>query len=373
VAAADKAAARHGGDTVIDMARDTNGLPTLGAIARVAGVSISTVSKVLNGRPDVAPDTRRRVADLLDQAGYRTAGGQDTRRRAQGTLIEVVANRLDEIPTSKLLRAVCLEASARGAGVIVTDVEPDDRRSGGYRCPPRRWLDAMSLRGAEAVISLLLDFSDGQWEYFEAHAIAACTIGTLETRQLEVRGCAVQVDERAFGAAAARHLLGLGHTRVAVVAGPVRVAADTRLVQGFREAMLARGLRTPDEYVLRISPAEGDIHSATLGLLALRTPPTAIVFANGRTALVGRNALTSAGLRVPRDVSLICCDGLPGLSSSTPYPPLTTLVQPLGEMARAAIDLALTGQRDVRVVDVPPHLLSHGSTAAPPLFGPLGQ
>ena len=151
-------------------------------------MSVSTVSKVLNGRPDVAPRTRARVADLLARAGYSEVG---IRRDGARNLVEVVANRLDDRLTSKLLRAVCLEASARGVGVVVTDVEPEAGRAG--RHPPRRWLDAMDRRGAGAVISLLMEFSAAQLSYFEARGIMARTLAADE-RDLD------RIDELARGA-----------------------------------------------------------------------------------------------------------------------------------------------------------------------------
>lgn len=150
-------------------------LPKLQAVARAAGVSVSTVSKVLNGRPDVAPATRTRVAELLAGAGYPDVG---SRRGVAGNLVEVVANRLDDRLTSKLLRAVCLEAYGRGMGVVVTDAASVTGRPG--RHPPRGWLDAVDARGAGAVISLLMEFSDAQLSYFEAHGVSACTISADE-------------------------------------------------------------------------------------------------------------------------------------------------------------------------------------------------
>ena len=154
--------------------------PKLQAVARVAGVSVSTVSKVLNGRPDVAPATRTRVAELLGRAGYPDVGGRGGRgggRGRAGELVEVVVNRLDDSSTSKLLRAVCLEAHHRGTGVVVTDVEAAEGRVGH---PPRSWLDALDARGAKAVIGLLVEFSQAQLSYFEFQGIPACVLRTDE-------------------------------------------------------------------------------------------------------------------------------------------------------------------------------------------------
>ncbi|MBR7828868.1 LacI family DNA-binding transcriptional regulator [Actinospica sp. MGRD01-02] len=341
------------------MAQSTSRPPTLGAVARIAGVSISTVSKVLNGRPDVAPDTRVRVAALLGRAGYPIADGQAVRRRETGGLVEVVANRLDGPTTSRLLRAVCLEACARGFGVVVTDVEPDGGPSG--RRPPRRWLEAMSARSAGAVISLLLEFSDAQLAYFDAHAIAACAVGAGRP---QARECAVLVDERTRGHTAVRHLLDLGHTRIAVVAGPANVPGQQRLVDGCIDALQAAEVRTDDEYVLRIGRTAEDYSRAALGLLSLRTPPTAIAFADHCAALGACAAFASKGLRIPGDISVICCDGLQYERANATDPPLTRLVQPLDEMARAAMDL-MSAHRAAAVLDVPARLVVRGSTAAP--------
>jgi DNA-binding LacI/PurR family transcriptional regulator len=280
-------------------------------------VSVSTVSKVLNGRPDVAPATRTRVADLLGRAGYPEVGGRGARRSGVGNLVEVVAHRLDDTLTSKLLRAVCLEADHRGLGVVVTDAESAAGRAG--RHPPRRWLDAMDARGAGAVISLLMDFSDAQLSYFAAHGVIAC---------------ALHMDERDLGRVAVRHLLDLGHLRIAVVAGP----PHQQVAQGCREALLGAGVDDQE-----------------------RTPPSAIVFADDDAARAGCAAIAETGLRVPGDVSVICC----GADSSEPDLPVTTVVPPLDEMARAALDLVSGDRQGATVLALPPRLVERGSTAAP--------
>ncbi|MBW8799896.1 MAG: LacI family DNA-binding transcriptional regulator [Streptomyces sp.] len=347
------------------MAKGSAGLPKLRAVARAAGVSISTVSKVLNGRPDVAPQTRMRVADLLGRAGYPVVGGRGARRAGAagaGNLVEVVASRLDDAVTSKLLRAVCLEAYVRGVGVIVSDVEPVRRRAGS--CPPRKWLDAMDARGAAAVISLLLEFSDAQLAYFDVRGVAACTVGAGEPRRGER---AVRVDERDRGRVAVRHLLDLGHVRIALVAGPERLPAHTRLVQGWRETLFEAGVRAPREYLVRVSGL-GDGRRAALELLALPTPPTAVVFADDHTNYAGGAAITATGLRIPHDISVLCCT-VPGAGSKVPDSQVTTLVQPWDEMARAAMDLVSGDDPGVRVIAVPPRIVERDSTAAPRLPG----
>lgn len=281
-------------------------------------MSVSTVSKVLNGRPDVAPATRTRVADLLGQAGYPGVGGRGGRRAGAGragNLVEVVANRLDEAVTAQLLRAVCLEADVRGMGVVVTDAESAHGRAG--RRPPRRWLDAMDARGTGAVISLLMEFSEAQLEYFEAHGVTAC---------------ALQMDERDLGHAAVRHLLDLGHVRIAVDAG----GEHARMAQGCREALAEAGAGADDP--------EG-------------TQPSAVVFADGRAARTGCAAIEVAGLSVPHDVSVICC-GLPDV-------PLTAMVPPLDELARAALDLVSGEYQGPTSIAGSPLLVDRGSTAPP--------
>lgn len=278
-------------------------------------MSVSTVSKVLNGRPDVAPATRTRVAELLDRAGYPDVGARGGRRGGAGSLVEVVVDWLDDTLTTELLRAVCLEAYGRGMGVVVTDVESAAGRVGH---PPRRWLDALDARGAEAVISLLMEFSDAQLSYFEAHGVTACTVRT---------------DERDLGRVAVRHLLGLGHTGIALVGG----AAREPVLQGCRETL--HEMHAPEH-----------------------TPPSAVVFAGDDAARAGWAAIAATGLRVPHDVSVICC-GADEL-------PVTSVVQPWDDMARAALDAVSGEHRATTVVAVPPRLVDRGSTAAPRLPSP---
>jgi LacI family transcriptional regulator len=296
--------------------------PKLQAVARAAGVSVSTVSKVLNGRPDVAPATRTRVAELLGRAGYPDVGGRGGRggrRGRAGELVEVVVNRLDDTSTSKLLRAVCLEAYRRGMGVVVTDVEAAAGRAGH---PPRSWLDVLDARGAKAVVGLLVEFSQAQLSYFESQGVPACTL---------------RMDEGDLGRVAAGHLLDLGHLRIAVVAGP----AHERMVQACRETVSEAGADVP----------EG-------------TSPSAVVFSADDAARASVATIVAEGLQVPRDVSVICCADS---GAGEPDWPVTTVVQPWDVMARVALDSVSAGQAGHTVVTVPPRLVDRGSTAPPRL------
>lgn len=138
---------------------------------------------------------------------------------------------------------------------------------------------------------------------------------------------------------ATEHLLRLGHRRIATVAGNPRVLPAQERLAGFHDAMNAAGLTVADAYVrtggFSFDESERDMRE----LLALPQPPTAVVFASDKGALGGYKAATTAGLRIPEDLSVVGFDDTTPAASATP--PLTTVRQPVSQMVRLAIDTVM--------------------------------
>ncbi|MCH7232429.1 substrate-binding domain-containing protein [Glycomyces sp. L485] len=301
----------------------------LAVIAREVGVSVSTVSKVVNGRADVAADTRSRVRAALRRNAYPMPSSPARSAKVGSALLDVVIHELDSAWSSTLLSGVDRAAAERGLNLVVSTAQIDQSRP----TPPRRWLDQVAARGTSGVLGIMVDFTEAQVDYLRDTEIPSVVIdpATEQDRALTT----VHLSNRDSEYRLTEHLIELGHKDIAVVIGnPSSLPAQERL-DGFRAAMRAAGLPLRPEWC-----REGAFHRpaaqrAMTDLLSLPNPPTAVVFASDKGALGGIAAAGLLGLRVPEDVSVTGFDDIPDAGDSVPA--LTTVRQPVEAMVEAAL------------------------------------
>lgn len=333
---------------------------TIADIAREAGVSVPTVSKVLNGHDQVAAGTRERVEELLTQHRY-------LRRRAKPAravgLIDLVVNELDSPWGMEIIRGVEEVAHRAGAGVVVSAVH-------GRAADARRWLDNLSTRGSDGVILAVTELDPQRAKQFDALGIAQVVVDPVGNPAPGVPS--IGATNWAGGMAATEHLLELGHRRIGVLGGPPGVLCARARLDGYRAALDRHGVPYDPDLV-----RPGDFHyptgfTGTNELLALAEPPTALFAASDMQALGGYEALRQAGLRVGADVSVVGFDDISPAAWSSP--PLTTVRQPLSEMAAMAARVLLEGPTEVMHgttrVELATRLITRESTAAPPASSP---
>ncbi|CAL9313630.1 LacI family DNA-binding transcriptional regulator [Streptomyces sp. SudanB25_2051] len=217
--------------------------PTLAVVAREAGVSVPTASKVVNGRDDVAPETRRRVTEVLDRLGY-------VRRRRSGPtgphgMVDLVVSALDGAGAA-VVRGVERAAHAEGLEVVVS----------AGRHVGRDRLDRLAARGTAGVLFHGDVPSGAQAAWLARHRVPYVLVDPV--REPPPGTPWVGAADRMGGHAAAAHLLGLGHERIAVVAGPAPGRAESAWLAGWREAIAAAGLRVRPDYVWGPGPDGGD-------------------------------------------------------------------------------------------------------------------
>jgi DNA-binding LacI/PurR family transcriptional regulator len=333
--------------------------PTLAVVAREAGVSVPTASKVVNGREDVAPETRRRVTEALDRLGY------VRRPRFEATkipgLVDLVVHSLESSWSGAVLHGV--EGAAHDAGLEVVVSAGLARPRGAL--PERGWLDKLTTRGSSGVLFNLAELTPSQYAWLGRHRIPFVLIDPV----LEPPPGVVSVGAANWngGVTAAEHLLSLGHERIAVIAGHRRRMCSSGRVAGYRSALVAAGVRQRPEYVRYGSFDESVAHRRMLELLDLPEPPTAVFVCSDRMALGACRALAERGLRVPDDMSVIGFDDLP--ESRWASPPLTTVRQPLSEMAATALRLLvrmMAGERPEGTrTELSTRLVERASTAPP--------
>ncbi|MFS8197446.1 LacI family DNA-binding transcriptional regulator [Streptomyces sp. CWNU-52B] len=303
--------------------------PTLAVVAREAGVSVPTASKVVNGREDVAPETRRRVTEALDRLGYVRRPRFDA-VKSPG-LVDLVVHSLESSWSGAILHGV--EQAAHDAGLeVVVSVGPAPARGGR---PERDWLDKLATRGSSGALFNLAELTASQYAWLEQHRVPFVLIDPALEPPAGV--ASVGAANWQGGVTATEHLLSLGHRRIAVIAGYRRRMCSAARVAGYRSALAAAGLRHRPEYLRYGSFDEVSARGRMLELLELPEPPTAVFVCSDRMALGAYRAIAERGLSVPGEVSVVGFDDLPEARWASPG--LTTVRQPLSEMSAAALRL----------------------------------
>jgi LacI family transcriptional regulator len=298
---------------------------TLAAIAAEAGVSLPTVSKVVNGRPDVAPATRARVEQLLDQHQYSRNG---LRRHRRSGLVDVVFAGLDSPWAVEILRGIEEWGAAHETAVAVSSV-----RHGSAR--PASWTSALASHHTDGVILVTSKLTDAQLGQLRSAAIPLVVIDPANTPPPDIPS--VGATNWAGGLAATEHLLSLGHRRVAAITGPADYLCSLARVDGYRSALERAGV-TFEAALVRYGDFqhEGGFARA-VELLELPEPPTAIFAGSDQQAFGVYEAARQRGLRIPEDLSVVGFDDLPVARWASP--PLTTVRQPLTEMGTTAAQM----------------------------------
>jgi DNA-binding LacI/PurR family transcriptional regulator len=333
--------------------------PTLAVVAREAGVSVPTASKVVNGREDVAPETRRRVTEALDRLGY-------VRRPRLGAaapgLVDLVVQSLDSSRVGAVLHGVAEAAGDAGLEVVLS-AGPHLRRAGDRT--EDGWLDRLSARGSSGVLFHLAELTPAQYAWLEQRRVPYVLIDPV----LEPPPGAVSVGAANWqgGISATEHLLALGHERIAVIGGRRHSVCGGARIAGYRSAMAAAGVAVRPRYVRYAGFDPAVARRRMLELLDLDEPPTAVFACSDRMALGVYEAAAERGLRVPEELSVVGFDDLPEARWATPG--LTTVRQPLSEMAGTALRLLVRLRSGDRVegtrTELSTRLVRRGSTGAP--------
>ncbi|MER6748732.1 LacI family DNA-binding transcriptional regulator [Streptomyces fungicidicus] len=332
---------------------EVNGRVTLAAVAKEAGVSMPTVSKVLNGRSDVSRATRATVERLLELHGYR----RRSRPASRAPLIELVFHELDSIWAMELIRGVESVARENRATVVLTE-------SGTRHAPAPDWLPGVLRRRPLGVVLVFSTLPGEVRRRLGAAAIPFVVIDPAGDPDPDV--ASVGSANWAGGLAATRHLIDQRHRRIAIITGPEDMLCSLARLDGYRSAMAMAGLEA-DPRLSRF----GDFHvrggfAHAMDLLEGPDRPTAIFAGSDLQALGVLEAARVRGLRVPRDLSVVGYDDVPLAQWSSP--PLTTVHQPLRHMAEEAARMLLRPDDPgtaAHRVELATHLVVRQSTAPP--------
>jgi LacI family transcriptional regulator/LacI family xylobiose transport system transcriptional regulator len=328
---------------------------TIALIAEQAGVSVPTVSKVVNGRPEVAPDTRRRVERLLHEHGYR-------RRTGQGDgpvgLVDLVFAEIESPWAMEIIRGAETAAREAEAAVVVSVLHT-------HSGPGRDWLDRIAARRTDGVVLVASRLTRRQHGQLLARSIPFVIVDPEGEPAPDV--ASVGATNWHGGLAATRHLLELGHRRIGMIGGPAEMLCSRARIDGYRAALETAGVPVDPELIRYGDFLVNSGHLFGKEFLELPDPPTAIFAGSDMQAFGVFEAARRAGLRVPDDLSVVGFDDLPLARSA--WPPLTTVRQPLEEMAalatRMALDISRGETPETRRVELATDLLIRDSTVPP--------
>jgi DNA-binding LacI/PurR family transcriptional regulator len=313
----------------VDAARGAGRRATIRDVATHAGVSHQTVSRVINGSPNVATETRERVLATITELGYvpsPMARGLISNRTHS---IGIVAEDISDQTFARWVAGAERAARARGFYLMIGSVEPEDDERGYLRLMLERRVEGLLLARPHAALDT------GDIERLSNAGVPIVSIGSSR-----VPGIVVDVDNRQGGYDATRHLLEQGHRAIATVVGPAEWPSSDARHEGYREALAEAGVA----YDPALVEQAGDWglesgRAAAARLCAKRAKFTALFAHSDLIALGAIRELRLAGQAVPRDVSVVGYDDLP----VAPYmdPPLTTVHQPMEELGALAATLLL--------------------------------
>lgn len=295
-------------------------------VARAAGVSLQTVSRVANGEANVVDDKRERVLAAMRELEYRPNSAARAMRRGAFRTVGVVYHSMHSVGTHRSLEEISERAAEQGYG---TAIMPVGAASG--RAANGAFTRLVEMAVDVAIVVFPSPFGTGNSLEIPT-SLPVVVLGPPQGSGAS----SVDFDQESAARLVVEHLLDLGHPTVHHIAGPVESFAARGRVETWRRILQERGLRVPDVRQGDWSAASG--YEQTKRILADETP-TAIYAGNDQMALGAYRALAEAGLRVPEDVSVVGCDD--NDEASMYAPPLTTVAQDWANLGEVALRTAL--------------------------------
>ncbi len=351
-------------------ARESRRRATVTDVARVAGVSTATVSRVLNRNYPVAAATRERVEEAMRELGYVVNAHARALAGVSGRTVGIIVNELIDPFYAYIARGVEREASLGGRLCLVCCAQGDPKRELAF-------IELMHERRADAVIVVGGSVADRTYtaelarraQELDASGskLVLCGRPALGEQALSA---AVEYDNEGGAFAVTDHLLTQGHERILYLGGAPGLSTSRDRLAGYRRALHQRGIaRDPElEQLESFSRAFG--HRRTAELLKDGPDFTAVFAANDNVATGVAQALEEAGVRVPQDMSLVGYDDIPVAQQLRPR--LTTVHIPLEEMGRQAVRLAVSSDDEdnwreptTGVIRLGTHLVVRDSVAPP--------
>lgn len=331
---------------------------TIYDIAQAAGVSIATVSHVLNGKGKISKERREQIIRIMDEMNYKPsaiASAMTSKRTyTLGLLVPDISNPF----FAEIARAVEDEGQRLGYSVFICSTDNKDEKTARYA----------ALLRQKSVDGVIVGTGLSELAALDPLLRKSIPVAFI-ARDFPAEDIpSVVIDDYAGGAAAAAHLIDLGHRRLAILAEPDTISSSRERVRGFQETAAAAGIAVADELVLTASELrDGKLQAVSLLSMEQSHRPSAIFCCNDILAIGAVQAARELQVRVPYDCSIVGFDDT--ILASVTDPPLTTVAQPIVEMGRAVVQLLVRcmeqPEEPRRRIVLPPQLLVRQSTMAP--------
>ncbi len=299
---------------------------TLHSVAAAAGVSKSTVSRILDERlPQSDNETARRVRQVAAELGYVRDISAANLRRGKTMAIGVIVPRLTDTVMAMLYEAIAKSCARTGRIALVATT--DDSADADLFAA-----ETLLQRGVDGLILATARDGDDLPGVLTERGVPFVLALRTDGKSLSAIG-----DDTLGGFLATRHLLDLGHKRIGIIAGPEFASSSSDRTDGYRQALTEAGMVVDPELIVSSSFSIEAGAEAAQKLMGLADRPSAIFAVNDNTAIGAMSALTNMGLIVPDDVSLVGYNDIPIVSHLAT--PLTTLRVPFDQIASAALEL----------------------------------
>ncbi|MBD1538322.1 MULTISPECIES: LacI family DNA-binding transcriptional regulator [Pseudarthrobacter] len=337
------------------VSKQDTGRATISEIAREAGVSVPTVSKVLNGHAHVAAETRARVEEIIARRDY---ARRPAKQRKKAGLVDLVFPGMGSEWALEIIEGVERVAQLAGYGTVVSSLSLDGSRI-------RPWLANVAERKSDGLLMAVYQLDAKQIQRIKSLGIPVVLIDPVGQPGPDLM--TVGAANWDGGYSATQHLLQLGHKRIGMIGGREDLQCSSAREDGYSSALRRAGIQVDPALMV---PGDFSIESgeaATRKLLQLEDRPTAIFTGNDDQALGAYRAARAAGLSIPDDLSIVGFDDIP--AAEWVEPGLTTVRQPVVQMAETAMRALLRhldGDEELpQRIELGTELVVRGSTAPP--------
>src|SRR4051794_27005989 len=307
---------------------------TMADVARLAGVSVTTVSHVINGTRPASEATRRQVLAAIERTGYRPNTLARALARGGTQSLGLAISGLSNPYFMDVVAAVEAAAGRAGHTLLLGDTRED----------PEHELRIVRTLAERQVDGLLLAPSvgapDGALPYLERAGVPVVLLDRFLDVPLDQVGC----DNEQPTARLVEHLVDVGHTRIAMAIGIPGLSTTDERVRGYRMALERAGIAFDPALVAEGGSLRDQAHDAMHTLLDLRDPPTAVVSGNNFMTIGLLRAISERGLSVPEDIALVAFDDFEWADLF--HPRLTVIRQPTTELGSRAVELLLSRLQD---------------------------
>lgn len=298
-------------------------MTTMQDVARRAGVSIATVSRVLNEVSTVNPDLAERVRVAMRELDYRPNAVARNLRRNQSSLWAVIVSDIGNPFFTGLVRGIEDIAQGRGFSVVLCNSDEEPAKEDQY----------LKVAAAEKMAGVIIS-SSGRSRRLRGLVEAGTPVVAIDRRVSQADVDTVLVDNERGAQLATEHLVDAGFQRIACISGPRRVSTAADRLRGYQQGLTARGIAMDDSLISLADFREEGGYRAMSALLALPEPPDAVFAANNLMTIGAVECLVDRGITVPAQMGVVGFDEIPWAHLVTPS--LSTVRQPTYEVGRTA-------------------------------------